>query len=861
MKYRNNFKYTLSAALLLCLLLGMGSCIREELVGGVDTNDYSSVAIRVKMPEQTVVNPTTRAEAAEFDKLADMNIFISDEGIIRKRIYLDFIANTWGDGTQIVDGTENNDGVTVTVTETNGYKEFHLTFSDTYLDGISVKSCQFHAVANWGKAITESEDEGTVRRLQTLEARVETADLGSSGSHDVVPTPNIMYGEIISERSEVIDPAKPAEVRRVVTVGLKRTAAMIILVMDGSGLNDNVVIELQDVTLRNVPQSCTLGPDNKVNHAKIGSYGDFRGGMMLANGYKLIGKGRFGTSGYTEADGYRTSIGAHYTENADGTVTDVSNELVRPLFLFENMQGTGEPVTDANQAHKRPSGVADSKEAISQYNDGDDAVCSYIEVNAIYTRYNGSSIYNRGFATWRFFLGGNVTNDFNVERNTNYRLTLKLSGTGISEAESSWRVDVDLKEPEVVGDPDMVVGGGGEMFCVELTDQAAGNQNMKLISEGADFVYAYAFLDGSGKNGEWMQISKAGNKAYKWHTTGGTQMWFYVQPLLPEDPYQGDERTCNIWFASPGSNKEDAFASVSFTQYRPVTFSITPADLKDYRNDEDLQRAYEIIKTYYNHDVETQGEFKFYADRVDRDPMPWGFSGIQLDKNQNTGFENVYHLIKPLEGNLTGTCPSHVEHARHYLPTGKGFREDLSANVNNAYIDYSKGSCMMHAAMENYFQQYYPKPDNTVKPDDLIGVKLEDVHRPGSSDDQTEEARRYSWCVPSIAGYQLVEKLDRFYKRQGINDRGFDPNYPISKWTSYWTSNSATANLKDDYPNLVPGIDGKNRSFIYQFDMGLDKIKEDDLYPSRLLMPRASSIKYRFLTIRPDDLSSGGTTK
>ncbi|MDE6172039.1 MAG: hypothetical protein K2G34_03020, partial [Bacteroides sp.] len=50
----------------------------------------------------------------------------------------------------------------------------------------------------------------------------------------------------------------------------------------------------------------------------------------------------------------------------------------------------------------------------------------------------------------------------------------------------------------------------------------------------------------------------------------------------------------------------------------------------------------------------------------------------------------------------------------------------------------------------------------------------------------------FAWCVPSIVGYQLMEKMDRFYKEHDIKDRGFDPEYPISKWISYWTSNATT---------------------------------------------------------------------
>lgn len=852
-----NFRYILPMLVLLWLAIGTTSCIKEEFAEKYNSGNVSSVSIRVKLPEQTIVNPATRAEAAEFDELNNINILISDKGTIKQRIYLDFITNKWEDGTPFEFGIAK-DGVTVTLENTGAYNEYHLEFSDNYLADIPVKTCEFHAIANWGEAIMSN----TVSELRALQTHTNTQNLEGT-DHSIVPTPNVMYGDIVSERSEVIDPANPAEIKRVVTVGLERTAAMITLAIDGTDLANTAVIRLESVTLHNVPNVCQLGRGNKATRSQIAQIGDFRGGMMLANGYQLVGKARQeAVSGYDEAGGYKTVIGGHYKTTNDN-VSDVNDELVRPLFLFENMQGTGAAVDGLGQSMKRPIGVDPSEEAINRYNE-ESGVCSYIEVKATYTQYdpdNLMTVTGRGPVSWRFFLGSDAESDLNVKRNTNYQLTLKLNDTGIGEANSSWRVDADLKKPEVVGTPDMVVGGGGEMFCVELAGDLSNliTNGLKLSGTEADFVYVYTTAKGKLQWVQVSEISEKGNTHWGDAVVNDKQLWFYVQPLLPDDTYSGNERGCYVEFQSNNGTPQ---TRVTFTQYRPVTFSLKQDDLTKFQNDKDLQRAYFIIKEYYKHDVQTQGDFTFYADRVDRDAMPWGFAGVQLDKNQNTGFENVYHLIKPLDENRLPTCQGHIDYAAHYLPTGKGFREKDASQESgySTYIDYQNGSCMMHAAMENYFQQYYPKPADAVKPADLISVTLEDVYRPGSKDDPTPTDRRYSWCVPSIAGCQLVEILDRFYKNNGITDRGFDPMYPISQWTSYWTSNAATADLKEKYPTLVPEIDGKNRSFIYQFGMGLDEIQEGDTYPARLLMPRASAIKYRLLNIRPSSTTNGGIT-
>lgn len=850
------------------MLTGLGSCVQDDYGLRGDSGDYDAVALQIKLPEQRTVDPMTRSEAVDFDKVNDLNIFVSENGDIKKRVFIDAatLASVTTDGMELpgqnvtIKQGEYEEGVDK---DENEYVKYTIDFLDSFWSGVSMTNCQFHVVANWGKSIPVAEGDAvdgetavtTVEALKNLKVAATTTTIGNN-SYATPDTPNAMYGD---QDDNIVETTINNVKTKVVTVPMRRTAAMVTLQMDGTGLARYVVIELQNVALRNVPNSCTLGLDNKPSDytTEISSYGDFKGGPSVSGGYKLIGNSRFYSGegdtefiqGYDEASGYKTIIGGHYPKEADNCVSDVTSTFVIPLFMFENRQPEGTSDGSPHEgAHKRPANVTvtsnDYQGAISNYNET--GVCSYLEVVGNYTLYdqtNATDIVARGTVTWRFFLGKDATTSFDVERNTNYRITLTLTGSGIGEKDYSWRVNADnLKRPQVVGNENNVVGGGGEMFCVEFTSNP-GNQNMKIVSTGADFVYGYYATDGSGKNFNWYPVSEAGQKAYKWYLTANNkQLWFYVSPLMPGDNGTMTERSCSIEFQGTGGSP--TYGTVKFTQYKPVTFSITQDDLAAYTDDPDLQGAYFILKEYYKHDVKTQGDFEFWVDRIDRDAMPWGFSGIKMDKNQNTGFENVYHLIKPVEENVTESCQKHIDYSSHYLPTGKGFRE-----TGSDYVDYSNGSCMIHAAMENHFQQYYPYPSKNLTPDQLLGVTLNQIYRPGSANDPTPQDRRFSWCVPSITGCQLVEKLDRFYKKHNITDRGFDPKYPIVPWVSYWTSNAATADLITIYPSL--DITGLNRSFVYQFDTGLDNIKEGDLYPARLVMPRATSIRYRLLNIRP----------
>lgn len=896
------YKYIMAAVSAL-MLTGLGSCVQDDYGLRGDSGDYDAVALQIKLPEQRTVDPMTRAEAVDFDKVNDLNIFVSENGDIKKRIFIDAatLASVTTDGMELpgqnvtIKQGEYEEGVDK---DENGYVKYTIDFLDSFWSGVSMTNCQFHVVANWGKSIPVTEGDAvdgetavtTVEALKNLKVAATTTTIGNN-SYATPDTPNAMYGD---QDDNIVETTINNVKTKVVTVPMRRTAAMVTLQMDGTGLARYVVIELQNVELRNVPNSCTLGLDNKPSDytTEISSYGDFKGGPSVSGGYKLIGNSRFYSGegdtefiqGYDEASGYKTIIGGHYPKEADNSVSDVTSTFVIPLFMFENRQPEGTSDGSPHEgAHKRPANVTvtsnDYQGAISNYNET--GVCSYLEVVGNYTLYdqtNATDIVARGTVTWRFFLGKDATTSFDVERNTNYRITLTLTGSGIGEKDYSWRVNADnLKKPQVVGNENNVVGGGGEMFCVEFTNNN-GNSNMKVKYEGDnDFVYAFICHKNSTNvnDYEWKSINNTNEfkQAVFWWLTGGNkQLWFYVSPLMPDDNWNGNTRTCKMTFTS--TNEKETYGSVTFTQYRPVTFSITEDDWAKYGEgstnpDLDLIASKNMIQTYYKHTFEpgdgTFKEYTFWADRHDRDPMKWGFTGIQMDKNQNTGFENVYHLIKPLQANTTPSCDGHVAYAAYYLPTGKGFKDSSSG-----YIDYSNGSVMIHAAMENYFQQFYPYPGGTrpdgnkapfKTPNELIGVTLNDVSRPGTGDGVNED-RRFSWCVPSILGCQLVEKLDRFYKNHGITDRGFDENYPITSWVSYWTSNATTADLANIEAYDPLKIDGKNRSFVYQFDTGLDVIKEGDIYPARLVMPRATDIRYRLLNIRPanDGSSSSGTT-
>ena len=145
---------------------------------------------------------------------------------------------------------------------------------------------------------------------------------------------------------------------------------------------------------------------------------------------------------------------ADYVETAEEITyaTNWSHESTTTpaFFMYENMQGNNEtPNTD--QTKKTPpalGGLVSSADVVKK-----DKTCSYIEVS---TDYKASSSLNPGEANtgtvvYRFFLGADILENFDVARNTHYKVTLTLSGDG-GIKEGTWRVETDIMSDFTIDD-------------------------------------------------------------------------------------------------------------------------------------------------------------------------------------------------------------------------------------------------------------------------------------------------------------------------------------------------------------------------------------------------------------------------
>ena len=314
------------------------------------------------------------------------------------------------------------------------------------------------------------------------------------------------------------------------SVELKRTLAMITVGINGENLRSGIVITPQSIALKQVPESCTLGEGYKATEDNIDKDG---------YGYQEL---RWASI---------ASDGEHATKSPANPHSNDADVI--PLFICENMQGVDNSITD--EKGKVPS------------DNNQRPTCSYIEVMADYNYYkeldNAENIPSgipsmlTGTITYRFYLGENVSNDFNIARNKHYQLTLNLSGWGglveegivtdnsyNTDADVSWRVDTDLAElNEGFVNTEMNLPIGGCRFDVIVATNNIGSLKLQYGERG---IANYPGEVETGNNNRWVFVKTKdgwsssgnalnGNFDAKDNGDGTYTLSFYAKPWTKED--------------------------------------------------------------------------------------------------------------------------------------------------------------------------------------------------------------------------------------------------------------------------------------------------------------------------------------
>ncbi len=755
--------------LLTAVLAALAGCIHDtqwDTPGPADADD-GSVSLNIAVPAPVAKNMGRTRGVGDFDRFENINVMIAEGTDIIYSLYITFDASgnatttppagiVYGKRADDYDDSQGDGNDEDGSNENNYGAHYGIHFSQGWFEnyGISSETVDFYIVGNYGAAI----DMDTVGELQSLKYNSSLPGSGSPGN-------NVMYG-----KSEDYDGDKhshntavdPHQGGRTLKVELKRLAAMITVKIDGSGLSDYVEITPLKISLHNVPSwSYVAKPNNIYAEAANGDWID--DGEWIDVGAQVGGTlGTFASGESPMGHPVSTTFGWHYTDagiggsEANPNFAYGGSTNVPALFMLENIHGDnfGDADVDDKGYGKRPAGVANNKVAIWAASETNH--CSYLEVEAEYLEYNGSgssNVVRGGTITYRVFLGEDVARSFDVKRNSYYRYTLMLSGTGVGENDASWRMDKKLSTSSLLDESEFILNGAGEMIVInELI--AAPNQSWYSIyyngpsqgdvNDDVTYLYLVGSSGGSGSNHSWGALpleSGTGINPERINTEtndGHIQFRLFVDPMTTDD---GDGYMRRVEFYL-GTQAGYQTAPISITQYAPMVIEVNPANVSD-----------EIRVQIAAAGINPEQPFTIHFDRVDRSAMPWGFDGGTITANAGSGYANEAWWLNTAA-------------AAGYLPFGDG-------------------SAMMHAAFLNYYQ-WSPRDNsfaNTLLGTPVTIFTMREYHETNPTVPIVPNS------IPSSAEWKLLEMLDQ----AGFNVFDKVHEHDIIPWQPYWTSDAVAS--------------------------------------------------------------------
>lgn len=724
------------------MLAPLSGCINDKSGEMPPSAGDGSVSLSVALPSPVAKSMGRQTRGAEdFDKFENLNIAMAESGTdaapIIYSLYLEFDGS--GGATTSLPG-----GVEYEVRDGN----FGVHFSGEWFGhyGVSAEKAVFFLVGNYGEEI----DAATVGDMRGLKYTSPTP--GSPGY-------NVMYGESEDYDGDDLShdtSADPHTGGRTLKVDLERLSAMITVKIDGSALNDNVEIIPLSIALHNVPAWNYIAKPNDLHLSDEGEW--------IPEGEKIDVSSQWSSVGSYDGESplynpVSRVVGVHFTDTeAGGTEQDPDYSGggldVPALFMLENLHGEGFGADDADPATgygKRPAGAANEKEAI--WNDPETATCSYLEIEAEFLEYGDGGVVHRGGSIkYRVFLGEDLAANFDVVRNTYYRFTLVLSGTGVGEDDASWRMDKNISERSSLNETDFVLNGAGEMIFVDELIAKGSNSDWTInyigstqgqANGGNPYLWMVTGRDGDS---EWGELPLNSGDAL---TPGqiftvvpeseNMQFRLYVEPMTENDGLASDGYVRRVTF---GLLRGDyASEHITITQYGPTVIELTGDNTPD------------DIEAY----IASMGRslpMTIYFDRVDRMAMPWGFDGEAI-VNAGSGTQNGIGL----SGNAR---------AADYLPLGK------------------PGSAMMHAAFMNYYQMVGNPTGFTDNTGLLPAPSIADIAAAAAG--PTDPIVPNS--IPSREEWKLLEMLDT---------AGFDVfdtarGHGLVTMLPYWTSDAVEGN-------------------------------------------------------------------
>lgn len=428
-----------------------------------------------------------------------------------------------------------------------------------------------------------------------------------------IPANNQMFGYFSTSDSKNVDES-PIALNRAdmhLTCWMKRLVSKVTVAFDGTRLKDGVQIFIRDVTLYDIPKNCTLGEGNKPGDgvtdrskrydeslvAPLLKRGESQSIQDLAeNTTDLSAEDMFHVCNEQHPYGGFGETGGNKNLDHDSRHDNKSVSL----FLFENCQGIGtKDKTQSKDGVEIDYPNPDENKIGSGWKD-EMPFGSYIEVTAIYRNINSSSI---GEIKYRFMLGEDIKTDYNVRRNTHYKLTLCFVGDG---NDADWHIEFDEDPGIYVVSP---------QFISYLYNQTM-NFDVKVVGEMQGDLEAYI----EDNDCSWQPW---GNGTDTYPTP--TEDWYYTGAIITGNSGYGD----GAW---------NGFLSLRKT--RDVTVE-DPAE-STYSTAADFVRATSYNKDYW--ESTNRGNRIFSSDEgVHEDALDGDYS-VEAKKTDGVVSERLYSV-------------------------------------------------------------------------------------------------------------------------------------------------------------------------------------------------------------------------
>lgn len=233
----------------------------------------------------------------------------------------------------------------------------------------------------------------------------------------------------------------------------------------GSDFSEKVSLSINKISVKNLPTWYFCLPEKITD-------------VQLAQGSQIL-KG--------DADEFASSYEFYMYENIQGVINGGNTDPIKKSPIEGEIAPDQNSPLDYEEWNQKWQGKTP---------------CTYIELEGRYAIWKAQDKVGAGDIHYRFFLGENSFNDFNIKRNHHYTVTLAFTGlAGYDELKYEWRVNADLTEMTILPEGTLEIDGSPD-YWFPFTVINGTSQNVDITTDQDDSQMKLEYLV-PAKDGEY----------------------------------------------------------------------------------------------------------------------------------------------------------------------------------------------------------------------------------------------------------------------------------------------------------------------------------------------------------------------